>query len=352
MGSVLSSFNRSGLGAFRRSALGARGGIQLGPWFHAVLSAGNSRLRTSPDGLVFTTQAFNGVPVAVVGTRLFCQNGYFDAPYTTQVGFAGSLGGGGIQSNIVAAGNALICLSCATSGSAQTRNIARSTDGGATWAVVSYPSSSDAKAFNNVVSHPLLLASGRVIFIAFSLTGAPDSYYSCYSDDDGATWTGGASYTQNSTASVSKQAALFQRANGDVVDAGGNGTDVMVSSDDGVTFADSGFNTPAAVWDANGKRFYAKFGSTHFWFTNAIETTSRLTYCINDGASAGDYLTVATKGAGFLGSNNHAYVVDTSDGDLYESSDFTTWTALSTTPNPLGSFTTSRGRLIAVGAKG
>ena len=350
MGSALSSFNRSGLGAFRRSGLGARGGISIGARFYQ-LSTGAFPLYKSADGINFATAGINHTPVTVSGTRLFLATAYSDSPYTSATAYSGLTGS--LAQNILIAGSALV----ATRVSGGNRRVIRSTNGGATWADITHPASSSGGSFVQVCSPIIKTLTGRLLTIGRS-SAAGNLFYPIYSDDDGATWTGGATgaFSPSTTATF----ILFDRSDGSIVlcrgDAGGGGGRTYDSADDGATFTlnltgvPNGFvlNNAATVMCG----YLAKSGTDILYF-NPKGGAAELVVIRNEGVSAGDYSFVTTRGIGFLGPDNVVYSVRSTDDKLYSSpiSDLSTWTLVVTSPTTL-TLAGSVNRLVAINQLG
>ena len=355
MGSALSSFNRSELGAFRRSALGARGGVSIGTWFYGDSTVG--RLYSAADGINFADVGFNANAIAVLGPRLFCGSGYVDSPYTSQTAYSGLTGT--LNNNVIESGSALLCMS--RIGVNADSRIVRSTDGGATWATITHPNTSSGGTFVQVNTCLIKTSTGRLIAIARNTPG--NGAYPIYSDDDGASWTGGALITTPAAATMTTANHIFFcRSDGSLVFCrgdsvgGGVGGRTSESTDDGATFTGSISGLPLAYFMGNGAAangmYQVKVGSDCFHFSPKAGP-GHLYVIRNDGASGGDYSVVSNRGVGFLGPDNNIYSVLTSDSKLYSSPKSSlSWTLIVTSPTTLALISSGGNRLCAIGQQG
>ena len=348
MASSFGSFNRSPLGAFIKSPLGARGGIALGTWFYRDNASVN--LFSSPDGINFATNGFGLTPMDVLGTRLYGRTSYSDPPYSSATNYVGTTNG--LTHKVIQSGSALICMEW---DSAAGGRIYRSTNGGGTWASITHPNSSSGDTFNRVCSNTIKTNTGRLLALAAEAVVGTDAGWPIYSDDDGASWSGGAPLPANGL-SYSGRNFLFQRADNTLVytRAVAPNSWAYESTDNGLTWTRTLTNLPNS-WGADSVNDFGfivgRDGNGIYGFSCKNQNNDLLVVR-NDGVAGSDYTTVTDRGTGFLGAGK-IYSVLPSDNKLYSSpsSDLSTWTLVVTSPTTLV-LNSDRQRLVAIGQTG
>ena len=351
MATDFDSFNSSTLGAFIQSALAARGDAGLGVWFY--VKQGGLDIWKSPDGLTFTLDisgTFDGC-VSLVGDRLFTNHVYSDPPYSSTVAFTGETSQGIWEDIIEADDGSLLALCLVSFGSGSSpdiKHVYRSTDGGDTWASVTHANSAGGDVFNSVYSNIIKLSTGRLICtVGASLTFA----WGMWSDDNGATWTGGTAY------SLRQDHWLFENNLRELVlirAFSGTTAEVWKSTDDGSTWTNTGwsvpFNTDGTTNSIGASKFLAgRTDGTFYFFTDKGSTPKYLMKITNDGASSSDFAIVADYGVGLMGPDGTIYCVNASDDKLYSSTDGTTFDLVSTSPSSLDWWARKASRVSAVG---
>jgi hypothetical protein len=207
------SFNRSPLGAFVKSALGARGvGGDPSDWI--INRSSGTEFWTSEDGITWSSVANN--PSAIRGgyaplRRVFNGGQYSDSPYASVNSVSGLGGLAFVGEMLRAANNNLVCAT----GNNGTPTITApyvSSNFGVSFSAVS-PPSVPGSIFTRWLTCPIILSSGRIIAAAqYTLAGAPQ-FHCIYSDDNGSTWTASAThgaYTGNTTG------FLYQKIDGTI----------------------------------------------------------------------------------------------------------------------------------------
>lgn len=343
-----SSFNSSPFGFFRKSPLGARGGVSYGPWFYR--DSGASNLYSSEDGITFATTGLTFTPVDMTGDRLWGSSGFMEPPYTSITSYSG-IGTALFFNKFISSGSAWLTVD------QNNGRIYRSTDGGTTWASISHPNSADGDPFGAVISNLIKCSSGRLIALAAE-NPAPgvEFAWSIYSDDDGATWAGSGQFTEPVTATVNTR-ILFQRQDGTVayVLALSPNSRLYTSADEGLTFSSALTGLPAN-FGSSGVATISGFmpirsGSSIVVFSPQ-NYTQNLMVIRNDGVANGDFTTVTDRGVGFLAPDDYVYSIYASDNKLYKSrvTDLSSWTLVTTSPTtlPVANLKT---RLVAIGGE-
>lgn len=251
MAVAFNSFNRSPLGAFIESPLGARGGaVDPGNWF---LESSGTDYWTSEDGVTWTlatagvaspiTVSIFALGVGATIRRLLSPTQYFDEPFSAA---SNMLYGGSSFSSLgynlespLRSGSNLIAFVVVTASSL--RKLANSTDYGANWTEI---------ASGGLHGRPIATQSGRIL----TLTVSGGNFVSYYSDDSGASWSNGTPCVIGgftATAANDNRGLLYQKPNGTIcfvcVNNTGATRKLLVSTDDGETWTDSG-STPGHTY--------------------------------------------------------------------------------------------------------